>query len=148
MKRRNIILLILVALFGGAQLYRPEIVNPDFESEKDFVAMRPLDSPTAQLVKDACYDCHSYETTKPWYASVAPVSWLIADHVEEGREHLNFSIWGDYGSGKKEHKLEECVELLQEGEMPLKGYSLLHPKAKLSEGQKQDLIRLFSGMYL
>jgi hypothetical protein len=148
MKRRNVVLLVLFLLLAGMQLYRPSIENPDFEVQKDYLAMRGGGDQIKALVKEACYDCHSYETRKPWYAAVAPVSWLLADHVNEGREHLNFSIWGDYGAGKKEHKLEECVEVIEEGEMPFKGYGLTHPKARLTDGQREDLMRYFSGMML
>lgn len=130
------------------QLYQPSIQNLDYEEQKDYLHIRGGGEQIKALVKEACYDCHSYETRKPWYASVAPASWLLANHVEEGREHLNFSIWGDYGAGKKEHKIEECVEMIKEGEMPIKGYGLTHPKARLTKGQREDLIRFFSGMML
>ena len=71
------------------------------------------------LLESACYDCHSYKTKYQWYSNIAPVSWWLGHNVEEGREHLNFSTWGNYPTEKAEHKLEECAEEVDEGEMPL-----------------------------
>jgi len=90
---------------------------------------------TRDLAVRACFDCHSNETTWPWYANVAPVSWLLQRHVDEGREKLNFSEWG---SGEQE--TEDMVELVREGEMPPWDFLLMHPEAKLSDAEQQALI--------
>ena len=71
------------------------------------------------LLRNACYDCHSHETVWPWYSRVAPVSWLVAHDVEEGREHLNFSAWTDYKPLKQSVLLAGAAEEIEEGEMPL-----------------------------
>ena len=91
---------------------------------------------TRELARRACYDCHSNETEWPWYARVAPASWLVAEDVEEGREHLNFSVWDE-----PNEDLDEIVEVLEEGEMPLKKYTLLHPSARLTDEERQALIQ-------
>ncbi|MBX3010375.1 MAG: heme-binding domain-containing protein [Caldilineaceae bacterium] len=94
------------------------------------------DSPeTRALAQRACFDCHSNETVWPWYSYVAPISLRIASHVEEGREHLNFSAWDQPNEG-----LDEIVEVIERGEMPLSDYLLLHSTAKLSDTEKQALI--------
>lgn len=94
------------------------------------------DSPaTAELARRACYDCHSNETVWPWYSYVAPVSWLIAEHVEHGRRHLNFSTWD-----QPNEDADEIVEVVEKGEMPLKQYLPLHAEARLSEEEKEALI--------
>lgn len=96
------------------------------------------------ILETACYDCHSNQTVYPWYNKIAPVSWYLAKHVNNGKKHLNFDAWNDYDQDKREHKSEEIVELIEEDEMPLFSYTLLHSEAKLSEQQKELLIRYFS----
>lgn len=81
------------------------------------------------LLQKKCYDCHSHSTKYPWYANIQPVAWWLADHVEEGKEHLNFSEFKTYNPKKAAHKLEEVVEEVSEGEMPLKSYTFIHRDA-------------------
>lgn len=90
---------------------------------------------TRALAKRACFDCHSNETVYPWYASVAPVSWLTQRDTEEGRSKMNFSEW-DQPQKDAKHASEE----LEKGEMPLWFYVPLHPEAKLSPAEKELLI--------
>jgi len=121
-----IILLILV----GIQLIPIDRTNPAVSREVQW------DSPaTRELAQRACFDCHSNETVWPWYSYVAPVSLRVADHVQEGREHLNFSAWD-----QPNVDLEEVVENIERGEMPLSDYLLMHPEAKLSDSEKQALL--------
>lgn len=86
------------------------------------------------LAVSACYDCHSNETVWPWYSKIAPISWMITSHVEEGRGRLNFSNWG---SGRSE---DEVGEVIFEGEMPPAYYLLMHASARLSDNEKQTLV--------
>jgi hypothetical protein len=113
----------------------------------------PWDSPqTRALAKRACFDCHSNETVWPWYSNIAPVSWLIYRDVSEGREHFNLSEWdmhpsepGGEGAGEEhQHGPEVIKEVLESGEMPPKTYLLLHPEARLSTQELQQLIDGFS----
>ena len=96
------------------------------------------------ILKRSCYDCHSNETSWPWYSSVAPVSWLVADDVSEGRRHLNFSEWGDLTRQKVARKKEHIWEEVKEGGMPLSKYLWMHSDAKLSQKDK-DIIRDWTG---
>jgi hypothetical protein len=93
-----------------------------------------------QILGAACLDCHSHETSWPWYSSVAPVSWWLTHHVQEGREHLNFSIWAELPPDRQDHKLEELIEMVEEGEMPLRSYALGHPEARLADEQRRALV--------
>ncbi|NTU86352.1 MAG: heme-binding domain-containing protein [Chloroflexales bacterium] len=94
------------------------------------------DSPqTRALFMRACADCHSNATVWPWYTNVAPASWLIAHDVAEGRETFNISEWG-----RPQNKGDEAVETVQEGEMPPWFYLPLHPTAKLTPAEQQQLI--------
>jgi hypothetical protein len=89
----------------------------------------------------ACGDCHSNESVWPWYSNIAPVSWLIQRDVDEGREHLNVSAWGQAHEAHEEHEGHEISEVVEEGNMPPAKYLILHPEAKLSATQKQQLIQ-------
>lgn len=97
------------------------------------------DSPqTRELAVRACFDCHSNETKWPWYSNIAPVSWLVQNHVDEGRHEVNFSAWrGDAKHGEKPAELQEMIE---EGEMPMAGYVALHDHAKLTDDEKKQLV--------
>ena len=92
------------------------------------------------ILKTSCYDCHSNQTKLPWYSHVAPVSWLVANDINEGREELNFSEWTTYPKRKLIKKLEEMGEEVDEGEMPLEIYTVIHGDAKLSSEQRKLLV--------
>jgi len=93
---------------------------------------------TRELAQKACFDCHSNETVWPWYSKIAPVSWLVQRDVDEGREKLNFSEWNrkDYFEN-----LDEIGETIVEGEMPPFMYYPMHPEARLTDKEKQQLIQ-------
>jgi hypothetical protein len=97
------------------------------------------------ILRTSCYDCHSNETKWPWYSYVAPASWLIADDVQVGRGHMNFSEWSGYNTKQKNHKRKECGEEVEEGEMPLWFYIPLHPEATLSEEDTATLLSWSKG---
>lgn len=128
------VLIGLVVVFVGLQLVRPDTVNPPVTGEIQTSAE------VKALLKRACYDCHSNETKWPWYTNVAPVSWLVAHDVDEGRHELNFSEWSSYEPKRQAHKLEETEEMIEKGEMPLGIYVVMHAEAKLSEAEKKTLI--------
>ena len=117
--------------------------NPISKETEDFLLITQAPSDIATIVKSSCYDCHSNHTVWPWYSYVAPVSWVVSGHVEEGRKELNFSEWTDYEFKRKDHKLEECVEALEDGWMPEEGYIKMHEKANLSQKQRELLIDFF-----
>ncbi len=124
----GIVVSIVVMLFIAIQFVPVERTNPPVAQEPEW------DSPqTRAFAQQACFDCHSNETKWPWYSNVAPVSWAIADHVIEGREHLNFSEypWGE---------TEETAEEVMEGEMPLWNYLLLHPEAQFTETETEAFV--------
>lgn len=128
--------LALIVLLVLMQLYRPEKnISTEKEPASDFLLVNNAPENVAVIFKDACYDCHSNNTKYPWYSEVAPVSWWLANHIDEGKEHLNFSAWTDYNLKKKNHKLEEIIETVEKRQMPLKSYLPMHPEAKLSEAQ-------------
>lgn len=119
-----------------------EPVNP----ATDFISVTSANTEVAGLLKIACYDCHSNQPTYPWYTNIAPVSWWIKHHINEGSHHLNFSLWETYSAKRKNHKLEECIEMVEEGEMPMTSYTLMHGEAKLTDAQRLQLVEFFNAL--
>ena len=93
------------------------------------------------LMRRSCHDCHSSETRWPWYASVAPVSFLVARNVKDGRRKLNLSTWDSYDEMRKARKKREIAEEIGRGEMPPWYYVSLHPGAKLSAAERVLIIK-------
>jgi hypothetical protein len=134
---RKLLLIVLALVVGGFLLiqlvpYGRNHTNPPVISEPAWNSPQ-----TKQLAQRACFDCHSNETVWPFYSHVAPASWLVQDHVDEGRQVLNFSEWSN---GRREgEEGEEMAEVIYEGEMPPANYLLLHPEARLTDAEKQLL---------
>ncbi|MCH2225283.1 MAG: heme-binding domain-containing protein [Crocinitomicaceae bacterium] len=141
LKKTGLILLIILVILQFIPVDRSvsKVLAGD-----DFIAMTKPTEKIEELLRANCYDCHSVETKHPWYSNVAPLSWWIAHHVEEGREELNFSNWGKMSSEKQDHKLEECAEEVEEGKMPLKSYTLTH--GSLSDDEKEILEDWFESL--
>ncbi len=137
------ILMSLVAILIIAQSFRIDKTNPESDPTMDFIRMKNPPNDIAEMLKVACYDCHSNQTKYPWYTNIAPFSWWIQGHIDHGRKHLNFSNWGTYSAKKANHKLEECYELVEETKMPLMSYWIAHPEAKLSTEQRAALVAWF-----
>lgn len=129
-------LITLVAI----QFVRPERNTGGSESLKPFLAETKPSKQVEAILKTACYDCHSNQTHYPWYAEVAPVSFWLNDHIEEGRGHLNFASWDRYSTKRKDHKLEEVVEMVENGEMPLESYTFIHKEADLTPAETTALL--------
>lgn len=117
----------LAVVFLGIQVVPAERSNPPITADFD----GPQE--VARVLRTSCYDCHSNESSWPWYSRVAPASWLVAHDVKEAREHLNFSAWGSLDEDRRRKLAEEIWEEVEEGEMPLKAYLLAHSEARLDE---------------
>jgi len=135
--------LLVVGILLILQLIPVNQKNPEIMKTKDFLLITEAPKEIVSLVKSSCYDCHSNHTVWPWYSDIAPVSWVVADHVEHGRKELNFSEWKDYEFERKDHKLEECIEAIEEGWMPDQGYAKMHEEANLSSEERQMLANFF-----
>ena len=140
MKRKIIFSVIgfLVLAFIIMQFFRPE--KNDAKVTTDEIIFQ-LDIPAGvrKTIVASCYDCHSNQTQYPWYANIAPVSWMLANHVKEGKEKLNFSDWKNYSRRDQIGLLDEICEVVTNEEMPLKSYLLMHSNAILLEHQKKEL---------
>jgi cytochrome c5 len=127
----------ILLLFVAAQAYRPDLSGPPADEAKSMRATARLTPEVGAIFDRACNDCHSSKTDWPWYSQVAPVSWWLKRHVDEGRHQLSFSEWGTYPRRKVSVKLKEICEQVEAGEMPLKSYLLMHPAAKLSDEDRK-----------
>ena len=135
------VLYVLVVVLVLIQFYRPDLNHSSYESAvNEFIQQNNVSSEVESVLKTSCFDCHSNHTNYPFYAQVAPISFWINHHVEEGKEHLNFSDWNNYSIKKKLHKLDEIIEEIDEHEMPLGSYTLIHRDAKLNEESSNLLI--------
>jgi hypothetical protein len=133
---RNIIRWVVLAvavLIVVIQFVPVDRSNPPVTAE---VPMKPE---ARAILRRACYDCHSHETVWPWYSRVAPVSWLVVQHVREGREELNFSTWDKYTTNEQIKKVKESWEEVAEGEMPPGYYLPVHRDALLSAEDRSIL---------
>ena len=141
MKKKILIALLVILII--IQFFRIDKSTPEINIMDDFITITQPSDSVKLILNNACYDCHSYNTNYPWYSNVAPFSWFIGNHIKDGRRHLNFAIWGSYENKKQEHKLEECIEEIQKGEMPIKSYTWTHPESYLSEKEQKLLIDFF-----
>ena len=125
------------------QFFRIDKSNPEINKADDFIEIIKPPQEIATILQNTCYECHSNESKYPWYSNLAPVSWWVKHHIDEAREELNFSKWSTYTPKKKDHKLEELAEEVEEGEMPLTEYTWTHAEAKLTEEQRKQLVDWF-----
>ena len=140
------IALALIIVLVVMQAFRIDKTTKPVDVNTDFISVTGANAEVAQILKTSCYDCHSDQPTYPWYTNIAPVSWWIKHHINEGSGHLNFSIWETYKDKRKHHKLEECIEMVEEAEMPLNSYTWMHKEAKLTDVQRETLVAYFKGL--
>jgi hypothetical protein len=133
------VLLVLAVAFLAIQFVRPARTNPPIDATKTIEAAGIVPADVHAILDRSCADCHSNKTVWPWYARVAPVSWLLADDVKDGRKELNFSEWGTFKPRRKARKLDELCDQVKDKKMPLKKYLFLHPRARLSDADRARL---------
>ncbi|SDR93499.1 heme-binding domain-containing protein [Winogradskyella sediminis] len=131
---KNILWFLLLA-FGIAQFFGPEKNEGDLASVDAFFEDTNPPDDVKTILKNACLDCHSYTTRYPWYSQITPVNYWLANHIKVGKKHFNVSKWNDYDDRRKDHKLDELIEMVERKEMPLESYTWVHSEAKLSEDQ-------------
>jgi hypothetical protein len=135
----KIVIISVVVVLVGIQFIRPKkndnLINP----QNDIVFHLQVPTNVKKKLVDACYDCHSNKTRYPFYNNFAPISWMMANHVKNGKEHLNFSEWATYEKKEQLKLLTEICEVITNGEMPLKGYTLMHSSAVIDPGQLEAI---------
>jgi len=141
MKFLRIFIIILVVALIALQFVPNKMPENTVPGKDDLISSGVLPEDISSVLRTSCYDCHSNQTTYPWYSKVAPASWLLAKDIREGKEELNFSEWGSYS---KRHQIRNLVKIKEEvtsGAMPLKNYLLIHRDARLSPEQKNALVK-------
>jgi Haem-binding domain len=135
---RKILLVLLVALLL-IQFIRPSRNISEGKSDTHLSNKYTVPANVSGILEKACYDCHSNNTVYPWYTNIQPVGLWLQDHVNEGKKELNFSEFLTYSPKKARHKMDEVIEMVKEGEMPLNSYTLIHKNANLSSEEKTAL---------
>lgn len=122
------------------QFWQPQRTNPPVLPGHDFLASNEPPAEVTSILRAACYDCHSYETRWPWYSKVSPLAWWVVDHVNDGREELNFSEWPHDRPRKARTYFRSIQEEVEYGNMPLPSYTWMHSGARLTDQQRQVLM--------
>lgn len=133
-------LLIFLALFIVMQFIQTKEINEVVDKNLEIKA--PIE--VMNIFKTACYDCHSNEVKYPLYSKIAPFSWVISNHIEDGRKALNFSVWENYNQEEKTEHLKDIYRTVYAA-MPLQSYLWLHEEANLTKEQR-SMIRDWTGV--
>src|SRR5256714_9376634 len=131
--------ILLVVLVVGIQAVRPARTNPPVDESQTINARTQITLEAASILDRSCRDCHSNKTVWPWYTNVAPLSWWLSNHVNDGRRSLNMSEWGKLSPDSQDRKLRQMCDEVQDGVMPLSSYTPMHPAAKLSDQDKKTI---------
>lgn len=127
-------------VFVGIQ-FIPTKLNQTYNvPNADFMIVNNVPIKIQNIFQTSCYDCHSNNTSYPWYNKVQPVAWLLKNHIEEGKSELNFSEWDNYSDRRKRSKLKSIISQIEDDKMPLDSYTLIHRNAILSSELKKEII--------
>jgi hypothetical protein len=144
MKFFKISLLVLLIVFVGIQFIPTKRNQSENVPKTDFIIVNNAPKNIKNTFQTSCYDCHSNNTLYPWYNKVQPVAWLLENHIEEGKAELNFSEWDLYSDRRKKSKLKSIISQIEDNEMPLSSYTIIHKNANLSIEQKNEIINWIS----
>ncbi|WP_445720696.1 heme-binding domain-containing protein [Flavobacterium sp.] len=140
MKISKIILLILTIVFVGIQFIPTKRNQSDSVPNTDFMIVNNVPNNIKATLQTSCYDCHSNNTSYPWYNTVQPVAWFLENHIEEGKAELNFSEWDNYSNRRKKSKLKSIVSQIKDNKMPLSSYTFIHKEAVLDNTKRQEIL--------
>lgn len=143
--KKKIALGILVLLLV-IQVFSIDKTNPSIDPQLNMFDTVEMPNDVKTLLKNACADCHTNETKYPWYTNIEPVSWWIKRHINKGRGNLNFSSWESLDASRKNHKINECIEVIEKKWMPMATYTWLHSDAKLSDADRKRLVVFFESL--
>src|SRR5829696_4663993 len=146
MPRAKKILLAILFVFIAMQFIRPARNSSNAAQPADMVTNFNVPANVADILKISCYDCHSNNTRYPWHANAQPIGWLLANHVKDGKEELNFNEFTTYSKRRQLSKLKSIQNSIKDGSMALSSYTLLHSDAKLSEDNKAVLLQWTSNV--
>src|SRR5690625_436756 len=136
----KIILMFLIIAFVGIQFVPTSRNISDTVPKTDFMEINKVPNAIQNKLQVSCYDCHSNNTRYPWYNKVQPIAYFLERHIKEGKAELNFSEWEAYSNRRKNSKLRSIISQIQDDEMPLYFYTLIHRDAVYSDSEKEMVI--------
>lgn len=134
------IFFIGLIIFLLMQLYQPRNIALEQDLTANFTKVYNVPKNVEAILRTSCYDCHSNNTDYPWYFNIQPVGIFMKNHINEGKENLNFNEYGNYSKRKQNSKLKAINKQIELNEMPLASYTLIHKNAMLSSSQKQEVM--------
>ena len=140
------ILIGIIALLLIIQFIRPTKNLGSAEGPNDITHYAQVPDSVMTILKVSCYDCHSNHTNYLWYHEIMPLGWFLNNHVVDGKKHLNFSEFTTYNDKKKDRKFKQTAEEVEEHEMPLSSYTIIHKDAILNEAQIKLLTSWAEGL--
>jgi len=137
--KRNLLLAFL-AVFALIQFKVIDKSPIEINPESDFLMIEQAPKEVVELIQTSCYDCHSNLTTYPWYSNIAPVSWWLKGHIDNGRGKLNFSEWDSYSLEESDTLKVKSANMIEKKWMPILTYKIIHKESRLSDEQRALLI--------
>ena len=122
------------------QFFPITLNESDTVPQSDFMVENQVPATIKNRLQISCYDCHSNNTDYPWYSKIQPAAWYLEDHIQEGKDELNFNEWAEYSDRRKNSKLRSIISQIEEDKMPLDSYTLIHKDAILSDEDKRVII--------
>ena len=122
------------------QFFPITLNESDTVPQSDFMVENQVPATIKNRLQVSCYDCHSNNTDYPWYSKIQPAAWYLEDHIQDGKDELNFNEWAEYSDRRKNSKLRSIISQLEEDKMPLDSYTLIHKDAILSDEDKRVII--------
>lgn len=136
-KGLKIFAIVALAALVGIQFVPAKRNQFDIVPASDFIASYKPPKEVESILRTSCYDCHSNNTEYPWYNKIQPVAMFLEDHIKHGKEEFNFNEFGDYSNRRKVSKLKSFIRQVEQDEMPLDSYTLIHRNAKVSNAEKE-----------
>jgi hypothetical protein len=138
--------LLLLIVFVVLQFFRSKKNISEAANVNDITKAYAVPTNVMESLQTSCYDCHSNNTKYPWYSHIQPVAWWLADHIDEGKKEINFNEFAAYSLRRQYRKFKEINDQLEEDEMPLKSYTIIHGDAKVSKEQKVEIYNWTNAM--
>lgn len=134
------VLIALLIVFVGIQFIPTKRNHSNKILPTDITLIYNVPQNVQSIFETSCYNCHSNNTTYPWYNKVQPIAWLLQFHIEEGKKEINFSEFGSYSKRKQKSKLKAMANQIKDGDMPLFSYTLMHRNARITKNKKIVLL--------
>ena len=128
------------------QFFPTTLNERDTVPQSDFMVENQVPATIKNRLQVSCYDCHSNNTDYPWYSKIQPSAWYLEDHIQEGKDELNFNEWAEYSDRRKNSKLRSIISQIEEDEMPLDSYTLIHRDAILSDEDKTLIVDFITAL--